>query len=73
MTRAPKYVGLKGNVVEVVILQTGGGVPARKGQRLQECERAAEYVTTREREKGALRLAAHSGEGDHGFRRIATT
>ncbi len=53
--RVPKHVH-PGWSVKSVTDQTGGGVPARKGQRLQERERAAEYVTTCEREKGKLRL-----------------
>ena len=51
----PKHVH-PGWSVKSVTDQTSGGVSAWKGQRLQERERAAEYVTAREREKGALRL-----------------
>ena len=36
--------------------QTSGGISTWKSERLQERERAAEYVTTCERENGVLRL-----------------
>src|SRR5205814_9714031 len=53
--RVPKHVNPSWSVRPITD-QTSGGVPARKGQRLKERERAAEYVGACEREKGGLRL-----------------
>ena len=51
----PKHVNPSWTVRSITD-QTGGGVPARKGQRLQERERTAAHVAACDCEKGALRL-----------------